>query len=177
LTFSIKQKIAVFAIHLFQKYGMKEVEILGKTFLISKDVFNPKYFYTSSLMANSLDIREEDDVLDIGTGSGIQAVFAGEKAANVTAVDINPEAVKYAKINARNNKLGDRINVYQGDLFEKLSSKNKYDVIIFTPPYLDGDVNTVLDHALYDPDRKLLKRFFNQAGAYWKPGGNIQMMY
>jgi release factor glutamine methyltransferase len=43
------------------------------------------------------EVRETDRVLDMGTRSGIQAILAASKSANVVAVDVNPFAVRRAQ--------------------------------------------------------------------------------
>jgi len=65
-------------------------------------------------------------VLDMGTGSGIQALAAKEKTNEVLAVDTNPEAVKHVQ------SLG--IPAIKSDLFSNI--KGTFDVIVFNPPYL-----------------------------------------
>ena len=55
--------------------------------------------------------KETDRVLDMGTGSGIQAILAASKSSNVVAVDMNPFAVKCTKLNVNLNKLSSRIQV------------------------------------------------------------------
>ena len=69
-------------------------------------------------------------VLDMGTGSAIQALAAKKHGAkSVLAVDINPEAVKNTKA------LG--IDSIKSNLFEKV--KGKFDLIVCNPPYLPED--------------------------------------
>ncbi len=68
-------------------------------------------------------------VLDMGTGSGIQSenlINLGIKKQNITASDINPQALKKAKA------LG--VKTIKSNLFEKIPQK--FDFIIFNPPYL-----------------------------------------
>ena len=89
----------------------------------------------------------------MGTGSGIQAITAGQTALNVIAVDINPEAVRFAKRNIIANGLRTRSPVVHSDLFSSLHSEDKFDVILFTPPYLKGTPKSDLDHALFDPKK------------------------
>jgi release factor glutamine methyltransferase len=67
--------------------------------------------------------------LDIGTGSGIQSktlIELGIKKQNITAIDINKDALAEAK------KL--KIKTINSNLFQNI--KEKYDLIIFNPPYL-----------------------------------------
>ena len=59
--------------------------------------------------------------LDVGTGSGILAICAGLLGAgDVTAVDIDPDAVRVAKENVEKNGLQGKVDVRQGDLIKGL---------------------------------------------------------
>ena len=80
----------------------------------------------SELLVKYVKKHARGVVLDMGTGSGIQAIGAIEKGAEVLAVDVNKEAVEHCE------KKG--INALQSDLFENV--KGKFDLIIFNPPYL-----------------------------------------
>lgn len=173
----LKQMMSIWMIRKIQKFGPHSVQVLGRNYRISDDVFNPKYFYTSEFMAEHMEISVGDNVLDMGTGSGIQAIAAAERARKVTAVDISQAAVSYAKENVLENGLEDRISVQEGDLFSSLAADERFDVIIFTPPYLNGIPKTSFDRALFDNDKELVGRFFAEADSHLKPGGNIQMVY
>jgi release factor glutamine methyltransferase len=173
----IKQSLVVWLIKKIQKHGPRKVDVLGRTYEISEHVFNPKYYYTSKFMAENISVAPEDVVLDMGTGAGIQALTAAEKASGVTAVDINPEAVRFARKNVRSSGLENVISVLEGDLFTPLGPEQRFSVILFTPPYMDGKPKAGFEHALYDPDKKLIRRFFTEAGKYLEPGGYIQMLY
>lgn len=173
----LKQAFGVWLIRKIQKYGPHNVQVSGNNYRISEDVFNPKYYYTSKLMAEHIDIAPGDKVLDIGTGSGIQAITAAKKAGKVVAVDINPAAVRFARENVRVNGLEDIVSVYEGDLFSPLSPEDRFDIIIFTPPYLEGAPITDFDRALFDNNKELAGRFFSEAKNHLKPDGYIQMVY
>ncbi|KAA0008598.1 MAG: methyltransferase [Thermoplasmata archaeon] len=94
-------------IKFIQRFSSKETVVRGTRYILSKNVFHPKYFYTSEFMAENMEIKEGSIVLDMGTGSGIIAIEASRKASIVVAVDVNPEAIeiarKNAEINGRNN--------------------------------------------------------------------------
>lgn len=160
-----------------QLFGPRKVEVLGRTYEISKAVFNPGFFFTSQFMAKNMTISKGDVVLDMGTGSGIQAITAGLKASKVIAIDINPEAVTFARKNVTAHNLGNTISVVEGDLFSPLKANTLFNTILFTPPYMEGTPISDLDHALFDRNKKLIARFFEEAGHYLKPDGCIQMLY
>ncbi len=173
----VKQSLSVWLIKKIQRYGPHKVLVSGRTYEISEAVFNPKFYCTSKFMAENINVKEDDMVLDMGTGSGIQAITAGQTASKVVAVDVNPEAVKYARKNVKANALENIVTVMEGDLFSSLNNQFKFDVILFTPPYMKGKIKTALDHALYDFNKELIRRFFTQAKEFIEPGGYIQMLY
>jgi release factor glutamine methyltransferase len=94
-----------------------------------------------------VDLPEQARVLDLGTGSGVGAVVTARRGAVVTAVDINPEAVRCARMNALLNGLEDKVTVFEGDLFSPLAEGERFDLILFNPPFHRGRPDNGLDHA------------------------------
>ena len=90
-------------------------------------------------------------VLDLGTGSGIGAIFAARWASRVVATDINPEAVRCAQINTLAHHLEHKIETRCGDLFEPVGTE-RFDVILFNPPFYRGRPRDLADHAWRSPD-------------------------
>ncbi len=73
---------------------------------------------------------KDKTVLDMGSGSGIQAKAAlSSGAKSILAADIDAGAIKELK--------KQKIPAVQSDLFSKI--KGKFDLIIFNPPYLPED--------------------------------------
>jgi len=173
----LRHRLAVLAIRAVQRWGPREVRVLGRTYRITPEVFSPRPYGTSRFLARRMQVRPGDTVLDAGTGSGIQAIVAAQTAASVVAVDINPEAVRCARENVRANGLDAKVSVVQGDLFAPLEPGQRFHVILFSPPYLEGTPRTPLDHALFDPGKSLLRRFFAEAKGCLEPGGCVQMVY
>jgi len=100
-------------------YNGEEITVLSNVYIPSDDTF--------VLLEEALKVVcETDYVLEVGTGSGIISKFLSKKAKSVIATDINPYAVKNARINA--------VNVRTGHLFANLAYY--FDVIVFNPPYL-----------------------------------------
>src|SRR5579883_3351000 len=96
--------------------------VAGEPILVLSDVFNPKLFWTGaffaeSLLADATLVPPGAAVLDMGTGSGVAAVFAARRARRVLGVDVNPRAVLSARINALMHGVDDRVEVRHGDLF------------------------------------------------------------
>lgn len=134
-------------------------QVAGKPILVLPQVFNPKLFRTGEFLAQSLNpdlIPVGSAVLDMGTGSSVGAVFAAQWAGHVVAVDVNPAAVRCAQINALLNEVEDRVGVRQGDLFEPVKGE-RFDVVVFNPPFFRGEPASDLDRALWSND--VMERF------------------
>ena len=81
-------------------------------------------------------LAEGGSALDLGTGSGALAIALslGRPGAAVTAVDLSPEALEVARANA--TALGAAVTFLAGDLYAPLPPEQRFDVIVFNPPYL-----------------------------------------
>ncbi|HEX2789448.1 MAG TPA: methyltransferase [Steroidobacteraceae bacterium] len=142
----------------------------GAPFIVIPSVFNPKVPRTGEFLATQLDARllhADSEVLDMGTGSGVCAVFAARHARRVVAVDINAAAVRCAGINARLNQLEHRIDIRHGDLFQPVSAE-RFDLVLFNPPFLQGPPRDDRDRAWRSSD--VAERFAAGLGAHLKPG-------
>lgn len=142
----------------------------GARFIVMPSVFNPKVPRTGQFLAAQLDPRlvgREAEVLDMGTGSGVCAVIAARYARRVVAVDINPEAVRCAGINAMLNHVEHKIDIRHGDLFAPV--KERFDVVLFNPPFLLGTPRDDRDRAWRSND--VAERFAAGLDAHLKPDG------
>lgn len=75
-------------------------------------------------------VNSDSYVIDIGTGSGVLAMFAARAGARrVVALDINEESIAYARQAARLNGLADRIE-FRTCHFEEFTSDERADVVI-----------------------------------------------
>ena len=138
--------------HRYDDFRVERIK--GMSFLVTPSVFNPKVPRTGEFLASLLDanlVSSNHEVLDMGTGSGVGAVFAAKYAARVVAVDINPAAVRCARINALLNGVENKIDMRQGDLFAPVRGE-RFDSILFNPPFLRGVPRDDRDKAWRSPD-------------------------
>lgn len=143
----------------------------GVPFIVTPTVLNPKLTRTGAFFASLLDaplVSRNAEVLDMGTGSGVCAVFAARHAARVVAVDINAAAVRCAGINATLNHLEHKIDVRHGDLFGPVAGE-RFDLVLFNPPFIRGAPRDDRDRAWRSSD--VAERFAAGVGAHLKPGG------
>jgi release factor glutamine methyltransferase len=78
-------------------------------------------------------------VLDMGTGSGILAMYCARRGADVTASDIDIEAIKALQLTS--DRMGISIKLVTCDLFSKIPER--FDIVVFNPPYLPS--STICD--------------------------------
>lgn len=130
----------------------------------------------SHLLERCVEQYAFGDVLDMCTGTGIQAIAAAKnvKVTFVTAVDINPICTKFTLENAIAH--GFPITVVTGDLFKGV--EGKYDTIIINPPYLPED-EKIKDIAL-DGGKKgyeFIERFLSETKEYLKKDGIVLLLF
>ena len=129
----------------------------------------------SWLLQQAVKKHATGHVLDIGTGSGIQAGTAREnkRVKNVTAVDVQKDVIVSCK-KTHNDK---RITFIVSDLFSAVKDK-RFDTLIFNPPYLPRD-QWPIDKALIGGKHgyETLVRFLNEAGDHLTPNGRILIIF
>ncbi|HEX6201162.1 MAG TPA: methyltransferase [Thermoanaerobaculia bacterium] len=157
--------------------------VRGVPLVVLPEVFNPVVFRTGRFLAEALEdgvvtrppspSGEAPRALDLGTGSGVGAVFAARAGYAVTAVDLNPEAVRCARVNALLNGLEDRIEVLQGDLFAPVAGR-RFDLVLFNPPFFRGDPVRLRDAAWRSRD--VPERFAAALPGHLAPGGRALVL-
>ena len=121
--------------------GYIEDRLCGRTFRIS-----PKSFYqvnpvqAEKLYRKALDYAEltgKETVVDAYCGTGTIGIVAADKAGKVIGVELNPDAVKDARSNAKCNQV-ENIEFYQNDagkfLMDMAEKGTQADIILMDPP-------------------------------------------
>ena len=153
------------------KMGKFEIETDDLVYIPSDDTF---------LLAENLEIKEGQSVLEIGTGSGLVSMYASLLTDDVTATDINYNALELAEKNFKLNNIN-TVKLEFGDLFEPVKDK-KFDVILFNTPYLPTDSDDIINDDLnYAFDggldgRKVIDRFINQVSNHLNDKGIVQII-
>lgn len=132
------------------------------------------------LFAENLQVERKDQVLEIGTGTGIIALLASKKCRTVTATDVNPHAIDCAVKNIIANR-SYNVKLRKGNLFEPVEGE-KFDLILFNTPYLpiaeDERANDELE-AAWDggiDGRKVIDEFLDGLKDHLNPGGKVQLV-
>lgn len=161
------------------KSSRKQIRYNDLTFQIFRNVYEPAE--DTFLAADNMIVNENEVVLDIGTGCGILAVLAAQKARKVVAVDLNPHAVNCAAKNAQINKLAHKMDIRRGDLFQPIHKTEKFSLIIFNAPYLPSTPKEsrswlARSWAGGPAGRQLIDRFIVEAPSYLEKSGRILLV-
>ncbi|WMC94325.1 tRNA1(Val) (adenine(37)-N6)-methyltransferase [Kineothrix sp. MB12-C1] len=153
-----------------------------------KIIQNPEKFcfgMDAVLLSGFARAKEDDKVLDLGTGTGIIPILmeAKTKAAHLTGLEIQEESADMARRSVALNHLQDKISIVQGDLKEAgtLFDAASFDVITCNPPYMTSQ------HGLQNPEGPkaiarheilcTLEDVIAQTAKLLKPGGNFFMVH
>ena len=154
-------------------------QVEGTPLVVLPDVFNPVLLRTGAILARTAGrvyaggAGDGKRALDMGTGSGTGAVAAAKQGFQVVGVDINPEAVRCARINVLMNHLEERIEVREGDLFSPVNGE-RFDLVLFNPPFFRGAPKNARDLAWRSPD--VIERFAAALPDHLTPGGRALLV-
>ena len=164
----LRVKLALIDRRRYQSVVIEHVD--GLPLVVLPDVFNPKLLRSGEFLVQQLSradlLPPGSRVLDLGSGSGAAGIAAAKRGCAVTAIDINPSAVRCTRINALLNDV--EIDVRQGDLFGTLGTE-RFDVVLFNPPYYRGVPRDALDRAWRSID--VPERFAAGLASHLAPGG------
>ena len=123
-------------------------------------------------LAAFMERRPFDDILDLGTGSGVLAFLAARAGRRVLATDVNPRAIQFARFHARLNGAAN-VEFAVGSAFEPARGR-RFDLILANPPCVIGPVAR---YAFSDSGMELdslCRQIVAEAPDYLKPGGLFQ---
>jgi release factor glutamine methyltransferase len=135
-------------------------------------VYHPEADTLLLLRCALREVRPEDRVLEVGTGSGFIARELSSLAGSVVATDINPHAVANAR------QMG--VECIRNDLFSGICAH--FDLVIFNPPYLptrpEERLDDWLEYALDGgPDGRVqIARFIEGVSRVLAPGGRVLLL-
>lgn len=105
---------------------------------------------------------------DIGTGTGVlAAVLAQRGVAHVVATDLDPRALACARENLDRLGLGKRVDLVAADLYPP----GRAPLVVCNPPWVPARPSSPLEHAVYDPESRMLRGFLDGLTAHLSPAG------
>lgn len=151
---SLRALLGIIGAHEWRKKGVT-VQGLAKPIHVHYGVFSPlRGEYIDLVRRAPLPSREL--AFDIGTGSGVlAAVLAQRGVSKVIATDQDPRALACARDNVQQLGLASRVELQQVDMFPT----GQAPLIVCNPPWLPAKPTTPIEHAIYDPDNRMLLAF------------------
>lgn len=137
------------------------------------------------LLSGFARVKEQECVLDLGTGTGIIPILleAKTKGAHFTGLEIQAESADMAARSVAYNHLEEKVSIVQGDIKDasKLFGASSFDVVTTNPPYMIGQ------HGLVNPsDAKAIARheilctlddILRESARLLKQGGRFYMVH
>jgi len=149
---------------------------------------NPEKFcfgMDAVLLTGFAHARQEDRLLDLGTGTGIIPILMEAKyhCTHLIGLEIQPESADMAFRSVKLNGLSDKIEIITGDIKEadRMFPSASFDCVTCNPPYMIGR------HGIVNPDapkaiarHELLCTFEDvarQTAKLLKPGGHFFLVH
>ncbi|MCF6154830.1 MAG: peptide chain release factor N(5)-glutamine methyltransferase [Candidatus Brocadia sp.] len=176
------------------QYITNHAEFMSLDFYVDERVLIPRpetELLVEAVLKRSQILSQENKIIvvDIGVGSGNIAITLAKKLekARIFAIDISPNALAVARINAQRHEVLDKITFLCGDIFKPLEGygiESKVNFIVSNPPYISSDEFNTLQKEVrdYEPYAALVssqdglhmfKRIISQANTWLKPGSFI----
>lgn len=146
-------------------YSNFELEIPEQVYYARED---------SELLANNIHAQKNSFVLDLGTGSGLQAIIALSQGARVLSADIDDNALGACKENVKKNKLEKNHSIRKSNLFSNISEK--FDLILFNPPYVPTNEIRFLDTDGGKNGRKIIDEFLKELPKHLNKNGKCLLL-
>ncbi len=113
-------------------------------------------------------VATQSVAFDIGTGTGVlAAVLAHRGIKRIVATDQDQRALNCARENLTRLDLAAQVEVVQADLFPE----GRASLVVCNPPWVPARPSSPLEHAVFDPESRMLRGFLNGLASHLEPGG------
>jgi ribosomal protein L3 glutamine methyltransferase len=170
-------------------YLTREAWLGEHRFYCDERVLTPRSYFLELIptladhLPTGTPVRE---VVDVCTGSGCLAILLAHQfpAAQVDAIELSPDALAVARINVDEHAVGDRVRLWESDVFDAVPER-KYDFILSNPPYEPSAVCDALPEEFKREPRlaldggedglEIVRKLLAQATARLQPHGFVVM--
>ncbi len=136
------------------------------------------------LIANFTQVKKDEKVLDIGTGTGIIPILLSAKteASSIVGVEIQDEMAEMANRSVKMNSLDEKIEIVCDDIKEFAKSNlSSFDVVVSNPPYFKHASAMISDNSSKMISRHEIKinveELFLSANRLLKPKGRFYLIH
>jgi release factor glutamine methyltransferase len=131
--------------------------------------FGPDTYRYAALLLRS--IARAGRVADVGCGSGAGGILLAPRAQRVVLSDVNPLALRYARVNAALARVEDLVEIVESDVL--FAVEGPLDLVVSNPPYLADDRGRVYRDGGGPRGIDLSVRIAREALARLSPGGRL----
>jgi methylase of polypeptide subunit release factors len=171
---ALRELLGLIGAHEWRKKGV-DIPVLGARIHPHYGVFSPvRGEYVALVGQTPLPASLANPLVgsslafDIGTGTGVlAAVLARRGIVRVVATDQDRRALDCARENIDRLGLAGQVELLQADLFPP----GRAPLIVCNPPWVPARPSSPLEHAVYDPDSRMLRGFLGGLADHLTPGG------
>lgn len=154
-------------------------------FRIFKDM-GYKHSVDPILLADFVEAKKGDRVIDLGTGSGVIPICLAErfKDIEIVGLELQEGLIKIARENVKNHpEPSRRVEIIKGDIrnVKSLFDAESFDIVVGNPPYRkahDGRINPDREKAIARHEIEItLSEFIKAAKCLLKNMGSLNIIY
>ncbi|MEX8494476.1 methyltransferase, partial [Sphaerotilus sp.] len=163
---SLRELLGLVGAHEWRKKGVS-IAATGGRIHAHYGVFSPVRGEYIDLVA-AAPLPSDELAFDVGTGTGVlAAVLAQRGVKRIVATDLDARALACAADNLARLGHAGRVELVEADLFPS----GRAPLVVCNPPWLPGKPSSSIEHAIYDPDSRMLKGFLAGLAEHLSPGG------
>ena len=163
---SLRELLGIISAYEWRRKGV-EIPALGARIHPHYGVFSPVRGEYIDLLTR-VKLPSHDLAFDIGTGTGVLAALLAKRGMRrVIATENVARALACARDNVGRLGMAARVDVREADLYPE----GRAGLVVCNPPWLPGRASTSLEHAVYDPDSRMLRGFLARLAEHLLPGG------
>jgi len=163
---SLRELLGLIGAHEWRKKGV-EIAALGGRIHPHYGVYSPVRGEYIGLVA-AAPLPSTRLAFDIGTGTGVLAALLAKRGVErVVATDMDPRALRCARENLARLALDGQVTLQQADLFPE----GRAPLVICNPPWIPARPSSPIEHAVYDPESRMLRGFLGGLAQHLEPGG------
>ena len=160
-------------------------DIAGGRLKILQKAKGYRFSLDALLLAHFVCLQPGNQVLEMGTGSGVVSLILADRGEEVTltGIDVQEEAVDMAARSVAINALSHKLTLHRVDVrkIKDAFTQGSFDVVVANPPYRkinSGRINTDRQKAIARHEiAGTIEDFLRAAGYVLRPGGRACFIY
>jgi methylase of polypeptide subunit release factors len=164
---SLRELLGLIGAHEWRRNGV-EIPALDARIHPHYGVFSPVRGEYVQLVAEAPLPRDTSLAFDIGAGTGVLSVLLAKRGIKrVIATDMDQRALRCARENIARLDTDEKIELMEADLFPP----GRAPLVVCNPPWVPARPNSSIEHAVYDPDSRMLRGFLSGLKEHLAPNG------